>query len=143
MAKKAISITLEPEVIEKIETRSEGSSISAIIERDLGRLYSLLSGALKTTELSIAEACAIVDVCNGWLILNVQDAQFLYANIEDADKLDGLGKKWKIDAQALAKKLKTYSLLQNLAIVDAAERFWSGPYRGVNFEEAVKEVFKI
>jgi hypothetical protein len=49
----------------------------------------------------------------------------LWAEVEDADRLDGLGAKWGIDAHALAARLRDLSPGARMAILDAVERFWT------------------
>lgn len=77
-------------------------------------------GSLRLTR---DEACAICDTLNGTLI-DDSSWQSVWAEVCDADRLDGLGVKWKIDAQALAGRLRDASPGAKLAVAEAAEEFW-------------------
>jgi hypothetical protein len=99
------------------------ATFSQVAQRDLERYYTLLDLALTQVQLSDGEASLIVDAMNGTLI-NLQAAQLLPAEIEDAIALDSLDRKWEVDGAALVAKLQGMSLLQRMAICDAVERFW-------------------
>lgn len=102
-------------------------SISNVAQRDLGRYYDLLALALASVELSAGEASLIVDALNG-TIIDTQTAQLLAYEVQDSLE-DGLAEKWGVDGAALVEKIGAWSLAQRLAVCDAAERFWRGPYR--------------
>ena len=88
----------------------------------------------------MAEACLIVDSLNG-SIMDANTAQVLWAGIADSIRLDGLDKKWDVDGPALVEKLQGLNVLQAMALVDAAERFWE--MENVPFEEGVRKVFNV
>ncbi len=69
------------------------------------------------------ECCAICDALNG-TVLDDFSWQSIWAEVADADRLDGLGQKWSIDAQALAGRLRDSSPGAKLAVAEAAEEFW-------------------
>jgi hypothetical protein len=77
--------------------------------------------------LSEAQWCAICDALNGYWIdagdigLGVRLA---WAEVEDADRLNGLGKKWGIDATALARRLRDGTAGEQVAIAEVVQRFW-------------------
>ena len=50
-----------------------------------------------------------------------------WAEISDADRLDGLGKKWGIDAEALAQRLRAMSAGAQVAVAEVVQRFWLHP----------------
>lgn len=137
-----ISIRLGPDLQDRIEERIGTYDRTYVIERDLSRYYDMLRRELASAGLSIDEACYLCDLLNGTL-LEPTSVRFLWAEVLDGDLLNGLGQKWNVDAQALAAKLKECSQAQCLAITDAAERFWSGPYREDSTREAVAKVFGI
>jgi len=134
------SVSLRPSVIEQIDTR--GDARSTIINRDLERLYTLYRRALAQVNLSVDEACLIVDALNG-SIIDANSARLLWASIEDACKLDGLDAKWNVDGQQLVQKLQQLNELQCMAVADAAERFWFGPDRDEDIRQIVKQVFAL
>lgn len=135
------SISINKYIADKIEER--GSSMSAIIRRDLERLYTLYERSLTQMDLTVDECCLIVDVLNG-TISDANTAHLLWAQVEDGCVLDKVDAKWNVDGKKLIEKLKNYNEIQCLAIIDAAERFWNNPsYRDKDIKEGVKEVFKL
>lgn len=135
------SISLDPRLDTQIASRGENRS--GVINRDLERLYTLYSRAIREVSLSADEACLIVDTLNGTL-MDANTARLLWANVEDACTLDHLDKKWEVDGPALVEKLQGLNDIQAMALVDAAERFWNSPDIGnVDIQERVKEHFNI
>jgi hypothetical protein len=78
---------------------------------------------IESLHLSRGEACGICDALNG-TILDESGWQCLWAEVADADRLDGLGEKWSIDAQALAARIRDASPGAKLALAEAVEEFW-------------------
>jgi len=140
MATKSTSVNLQPATIAKLDERGSRSSV---INRDLDRLYTLYSRALRRIGLTIDEACLIVDVLNG-TIRDTRSALMFSFGVKDAIELDGLDEKWNVDGRALIEKLSTLDEISCMAVVDAAERYWYGEkYRTMDVREGVKEVFGI
>ncbi len=123
------------------QIRSRGNR-STVISRDLERLYILYRRALTSVKLTTEEACLIVDVLNGSM-MDANTARMLWANIADAVSMNGLGKKWSVDGPALVEKLRSLSDIQAMAVIDAAERFWQGPYREADIYDAAEECFMV
>ena len=121
------------------ELAARGDNRSGIISRDLERLYALYVRALKESQLTLPEACLIVDLLNA-TIMDASTARMLWAEVEDGIKLDGLAEKWSVDGPALVAKIKALNDIQSLALVDAAERFWVRHDEG-ELKEIVKQVF--
>lgn len=122
------TITMAPDVLGEIDRRGYmgGRNRSAVIGRDLARLYELYRLALKTEiNLTPSEGALILDSLNG-TILDARMSAMLWAQIEDNVFLDGLAGKWEVDGPALIEKLRSLTRLQALALVDMAERFWAG-----------------
>lgn len=136
---ETISFYIRDPLINELRTRGENRS--AVINRDLDRLYTLYKRALREVPLTVAEAWLIVDTLNG-TIMDANSARMLWASVEDAVKLDGLDKKWDVDGQALIEKLRKLNDIQALALVDAAERFWQECPQE-NLQDEVKKYFCI
>ena len=83
--------------------------------------------ALHELPLTEQEASAIADACNGCLLMPGAGWQVLWAEVYDADRLDGLGAKWGVDANALARRIKDSSLGARYALAVAIARFWRSP----------------
>ena len=140
MATKSVSVNLQPEILEALAKRGQRAPT---INRDLERLYTLYQRALRRVELSIDEACLIVDALNGSLY-DARTAGLLPAGVRDAIRLDGLDQKWNVDGESLVQKLSELDELTCMAIIDAAERFWANEkYRDMDIREAVAELFNI
>ena len=133
-----IHVSLPNDLLSQIDER--GQARSTIISRDLNRLYTLYRRALRQVNLTVDEACLIVDALNG-SITTADDAGLLWARILDAIRYDKLDEKWKIDGKELVEKLQQLNELQAMAIVDAAERFWQLDSNDVR--EDVKRCFGI
>jgi hypothetical protein len=86
---------------------------SAVAKRDLQRYYALVASALRNFPVKPEEAEAICAACKDWDFGDISNAQLLYAQV----KRMGNAKKGLID------RLRTATLLQSVALIDAAERF--------------------
>lgn len=77
---------------------------------------------------TVSEWSAICDALNScWLQAEgpgTDPARFIWAEIADADRLDGLGVKWGIDAAGLASRIQAMRYSEQCAIVDVVARFW-------------------
>lgn len=131
------SIYLRGELENNIKAR--GDEVSALIDRDLNRLYYLYSRSLQEINLENNELCLILDVQKGSL-MDAQSAIHLWAKIEDGIQFSGMGTKWEIDGPSLIAKIKGMSSIQCLAIVDSAERFWHEYPQG-DISELAKKFF--
>lgn len=118
-----VTITLPPNVIEDIDSR--GDNRSGSIARDLDRLYTLYKHALRDIPLSVGEACLLCDVLNGTM-MDANSAVLLWAEVSDGVRLNGLDRKWDVDGKAFVARLRALDHIHALALIDAAERFWSG-----------------
>lgn len=96
---------------------------SQLAQRDLERYYHLLALALASVSLTSGQAGMIVDVLNGTLI-GTSTAQLLADEMSDS-LADGYATKWEVDGPALVATVRSWSLLQRMAVCDAVERFWS------------------
>ena len=83
---------------------------------------------LASLHLSQAEASAICDAINGTM-LDESTWQLLWAEIFDADRLNGLGEKWAIDAKELSARIQAASPGAKLALAEAVEEFWRAHHR--------------
>lgn len=134
-----ISVSIYQPLIDQIEERGEARS--TIISRDLERLYTLYRRALRRVNLTIDEACLVVDALNSSLYI-ADSAHLLWAGVEDTIQHENLAEKWGVDGKALVEKLRSLNEIQSMAVIDAAERFWS-KYRDQDMREAVAECFEI
>jgi predicted SAM-dependent methyltransferase len=104
----------------------EVSSLSGRINSIILRYGGMLREA--TPPLTVAEWSAICDVLNGAHLLadaGSDSVRFMWAEISDADRLNGLGAKWCIDAQDLAARLREMSYATQVAVAEVATHFWA------------------
>jgi len=141
MATKSTSVNFQPHILEELAKR--GPHRAPIVNRDLERLYTLYQRALRRVQLTIDEACLIVDALNGTLH-DVTSGTRFWIGVQDAIELDRLDEKWNVNGAALVQKLSALDDLTAMAIVDAAERYWNDErYHDRDIREAVKECFGI
>lgn len=144
ITKRRTSITMPPDVDAEVEAR--GPIYSNVIARDLDRLYSMYRRALARTPLTTQEACLLCDALNGSL-MDAPSAHLLYAEIDDACRLDHLDAKWHVDRQGFVARLREMDDIQCMALVDAAERFWvhqgEEQYAGKSIEQIVPDFFYV
>lgn len=134
-----ISLRIDDELLMAVESR--GTNRSEVIRRDLSRLYRLYERALLQVDLSVQEALLIVDALIS-AYSTADDAAMLWADVEDAIRLDRLDQKFGVDGEKLVEKLRGLSEIQAMALIDAAERFWI--QKGDKPpEEVVRKVFMI
>lgn len=100
--------------------------LSQVAQRDGERYYHALASALKTITLTEAEALLICDALNGTL-MEPHTMQLLWAQIDDACRLDNLCEKWDCQREVIVDLLRDLSYCQSLAVVDAVERWWLLP----------------
>lgn len=103
--------------LEGYENRSE--RLNTIADRYLACVKA------HTPELSQSEWLAVCDALNGVWLREAGYLRSVWAEIADADRLDGLGDKWDIDAQALAERIRDMPIVQVVALIEVVERFWS------------------
>ncbi len=137
---KKIAITIPEEVLREVDAR--GNNRSGTISRDLGRYYALLKRGLKRAGLTREEALLVCDALNGTLH-EPETMRLVWAQVEDACRLDQLDRKWGVDGAALVEKLKGLDELASAAVVDATERFWEASGRGLDAGAALEEAFGI
>ena len=93
--------------------RAHALTPSLVAKRDLRRYYRLLDNALARLTITRADAEAISAACRNWDIGEIANAALLYAQVERT----GTAPKGLVD------KLRAASLLECVALIDAAERF--------------------
>ena len=137
---RTIGVYLYPETSDGINKR--GDNRSQTINRDLERLYYMYDRSIRETPLEVGEACLLVDCLNG-SPTDPRSAGLLWASVEDSIALEGLDKKWGVDGQKLVGKIKNMNILQQMALVDAAERFWAKSEAWESTEAGARECFNV
>jgi hypothetical protein len=133
---RVMGTRLPPGLQEEVETRtSRGGyygTASAIVRRELERYYAALQWARRDLRgrFSGEEQGLVADVLNGTLIGDTASVPMLWAEIEDAVRLDPYAEKWHCDGPALVAKLKALTYTEACAFTDAVESFWARVGRG-------------
>ncbi len=112
-----------------------------------GRINSIIVryGAIITKdcpELTESEWMMICDILNGTILetdnRDADPARFLWADIAESGKLDGIAEKWDIDTESLSQRVRDMSYSQQCAIIEVVSRFWRGHSNHDNYTEALK-----
>lgn len=92
--------------------------------------------------LTVPEWCLIFDTMNGcWMQENAALLPGQLFGIADSIRLEQIDEKWGVDAPALLEKLRTLDYAGWLALVDAAERWWSRDWaQAVDTAATVREI---
>jgi hypothetical protein len=95
-----------------------------------GRVNSIIShyGRLTTEatpELTLGEWSFLCDMLNGTFIED-NTGDYLWADIAESGKLDGLDEKWDVDAEAFSTKVRDMPHASRCTLLDVVFRFWKG-----------------
>jgi len=102
-------------------------------ENRAGRVNGIISHYGRIT----AEACPalttgqwsfLADMLNGTFVED-NTGDYLWADIAESGKLDGLAKKWELDADQFAEQVRAMSHAERCALLDVVLRFWKGDHQ--------------
>lgn len=114
-------------------------SLSSVAHRDLSRYYYLLRDALTRQRFTEQEASLLCEALNGSMV-EPHSASLLWAEIDDAITMDDLAGKWGVDGVALVARLRALTPFEALAVEDAVERWWKGPFQHDDRITALRQV---
>lgn len=106
------------------------------VERLSGRINNIIIryGGIMAAEcpaLALAEWQMICDMLNATVTdadyRDADPARFLWADIAEAGRLDGLADKWDIDTEALSARVRAMTYSQQCAILEVVAMFWRSP----------------
>lgn len=120
-----------------------GNAITGIgyAVKAFSRLYrNALRDIIGTFEKN--ELLLMLDNMNGLILTPAIAGQHIVHNVLDGIALDGLDKKWNIDADTLKEKLKCLSDMQLIALELWCRAFWEVAYHSdnSNIEDYVKQL---
>jgi hypothetical protein len=116
-------------------------SAGAVAQRDLGRYYAALRDELARLDLTLNEACLLVDAMNGCVSDDESSISFMWANVADHVDLNDAGQKWEIDDPAsFVRRVRGLSYAAKAAVVDACERFWKLSSENWDTDELLQHV---
>lgn len=81
------------------------------------------------------EWCAIMDATNGLSVMGGDESSYRFIWAEVAD-CAGLGEKWGIDAESLARVLRGLSTAELIAVAEVSRAFWANAH--LDTDEALK-----
>lgn len=115
------------------------------VESDLTRYYLTIDETLKSLHFSRGEALMMCDICNGTLfflngISPSSIPMMLYAEIYDGIQIDQTDQKWDVDGKAFLKRVKAFTPMQAIAVIDAIERFWTDDTYQVETDQKIIDV---
>lgn len=121
---------------EEAALRSTSALINAVADR-----YTHITRHSRPL-LSVNEWLLVFDALNGvWLSDNASLSLAGVAfGVADAIQLDQIDRKWSVDGPALVDQLRSLSTCELLAVVDAAEQFWSGRFDRGEYPEIVAAI---
>lgn len=112
-------LELKNKISERYPEKSEGM----MAKRDLKRYYQLIETTLKEVNLSYYEAKLIVHVFRDRDFKDEETLLPLQREILGAIEFEELEQRFPVNKQALTDKIKSWTLVQILAITDAVERY--------------------
>lgn len=131
MPVQKLSFSLPPDLVAELDAR--GDERSHTLTRHMERYLNILATSRRrlADQLNDQEIGLILDTLNGTLFSEPFSISMLPLQIRDALD-DHLDEKWQVDGPALVEKLKALSYADQVALVDAAERWWERVGRGEN-----------
>jgi len=121
---RRVGLYLSPPIEAVLKGREERETLSGRIGSVCERYAAII--AAHRPQLSDAEWNACRDALNGTYLGDVEMLPtIVWATIDDADRLEGLGAQWGIDAQALAQRIRAMPRAELIALVEAVEQWWT------------------
>lgn len=118
-----INLSLDAALRKEMSTRVNDMQTDGQIAKEIfNAFFTICRESLRRLELTEDEATCLVDCFNG-TIIEFNYAHLIWANVEDAFKLEGLDQKYNLD-HSFIEKLKSLDVGTCVAILDAVKRFW-------------------
>ena len=124
MAKRT-SIYMPSHIQAVLKSYGEGST-SGTVTGLIDRYQWITADAMPyLTEAEWSLICDALNGCGTWISAGGPDPfPMIWAGVADSEQ-DGLGEKWGVDIQALARRLRELPLAGRAAVWDVAARFWA------------------
>jgi hypothetical protein len=117
------------------QSRSRSALINAVADRYQEAIRR------STPTLQSGEWLLVFEALNGASLVDVFYVSAAPTFIEDAINLDCLAEKWEVDGAAMLEKTMRFNFCELLAMVDAAERFWSyTAAEGEGYDDIIKAI---
>lgn len=119
MPSPQITFRLTEALSDYVEARTLGKSLTSVAKRDLERYYALIAEV--TPKFEPREAALLYDaLCT--FHDDVSTIRYVWANVVEKIESLQLDEKWQVDAGNLVKRLRSLSMCERFALVDAVER---------------------
>lgn len=115
-------------------------NLSGRINSIVGRYARILDES--TPSLTEGEWSFLCDMLNG-TVIEENTGDYLWADIAEAGKLNGLAEKWGVDSDDLSSRVRTMRAAARFAILEVVTRFWQNPGTGSLAAQLEKEGAKI
>lgn len=140
---KKHSITLYARAADFIRARGEvspGDNMSAVINASLERYAAVLAAGRRSLLdlLDESEMGLIIDALNNPMFREPSAISVITASIEDAIDMDAAAAKWGVDDAALLEKLQGLTYAEQVALVDAVERWWLSEQQSGDYLDALR-----
>lgn len=122
MAKKS-GIYIGAELDAAIGVLGSGT-VSSRVNRIGDRYAEIIRRVQIEKRLDEAEWNLVRDSLNGTLHEPASQIRGVWQGVEDSITLDGLAEKWGVDGDALLAKLRDLTYVEEVALVEAVERWW-------------------
>lgn len=119
-----------------IHLSTPAENVIGEVENLSGRLNNIIIRyggivSAETPTLALAEWQMICDMLNSTIIdtdhRDTDPARFLWSDIAESGKLDGLAEKWEINTESLSQRVRAMSYAQTVAILEVVAKFWRSP----------------
>lgn len=123
-SRKSIYLTDRTETVIGPIRKDKGDSLS-------GRVNSIVAryGRITETdapELTVSEWSMLCDMLNG-TVIDDNTGDYLWADIAESGKLDGMADKWEIDTAEFSERVRAMSPTARYYILDVVSKFWRHP----------------
>ncbi len=135
-----IEVRLNDNVVKFLRAKTEEDFVERINAATI-RYSNIIMN--ECPSLTYSEWMCIIDVLNSTSLFSIKDGNpdivnNLPTEIAEANAFDKIGKKWNIDAIALADQLYYYSYAQKCAIVEVVNSWWSSERRPSDKDSIMK-----
>lgn len=124
MPARRATLYITPPIDALLDGRQERDTLAGRLSAVAERYRMIIDG--HKPDLTEAEWNACRDALNSYWMGDADSITLIWATIADADRIDGLGKKWGIDAQALSSRIRQMPPAELVALVEAVETWWAG-----------------
>lgn len=117
-------VSFSPALKSALGPIDDSITVSARVNAIGERYAEIMRRAQIEKRFSEPEWNLLRDSLNGCYHQPASQIRHLWHGIEDSIELDGLAEKWEVDGEALLAKLRDLAFVDEVAVVEAVERWW-------------------